>query len=69
MKALQSVVEVLVDGFSDKNPEMLCGYTKHNKLVNFEGDVSLIGKFVNVYIDKAYTWHLHGTLKSDALQK
>lgn len=64
-----SVVEVLVDGFSDKNPEMLCGYTKHNKLVNFEGDVSLIGKFVNVYIDKAYTWHLHGTLKSDALQK
>ena len=57
-----SIVEVLVEGTSDKNPNVLCGYTRHNKLVNFEGDNSLIGKFINVYIDKAYTWHLHGLL-------
>ena len=57
-----TMVEVLVEGTSDKNPNVLCGYTRHNKLVNFEGDNSLIGKFINVYIDKAYTWHLHGLL-------
>ena len=57
-----SMVEVLVEGTSDKNPNVLCGYTRHNKLVNFEGDASLIGKFINVYIDRAYTWHLHGLL-------
>ena len=31
------VVEVLVDGFSKTDEEMLTGYTKHNKLVNFKG--------------------------------
>lgn len=56
------VVKVLVDGKSAKNDEMMSGYSEHNKLVNFEGDDSLIGKIVNVYIDKAYTWHLRGTI-------
>jgi len=36
------------------------GYTKHNKLVNFEGDKSLIGRIVNIKITKTYTWHLFG---------
>ncbi len=58
-------VEVLVDGYSDKDPSMLCGYTKHNKLVNFKGDDTLMGKFVNVYIERAYSWHLRGTLEHE----
>lgn len=58
------VVQVLVEGFSPKNPRILTGYTEHNKLVNFEGDESLIGSLVNVKIDKAFTWHLRGKLLS-----
>jgi len=54
------VVEVLVDGISEKNDLLLMGYTKHNKLVNFEGDKSLIGRIVNIKITKTYTWHLFG---------
>ena len=30
------------------------------KLVNFEGSKDLIGKLVNVKIEKAYSWHLFG---------
>ena len=56
-------VEVLVDGFSKTNDGMLQGYTRHNMLVNFEGPKDLIGKIVNVYVKKAYTWHLLGELK------
>ena len=59
------VVEVLVEGFSEKNKKMLTGYTPHNKLVNFIGDESLIGKLVNVKIEKAFSWHLRGTLELD----
>ena len=55
--------EVLVDGVSDKKGHLLTGYTRHNKLVNFEGDPSLIGKMVNVKIKKAFTWHLLGELE------
>ena len=56
------VVEVLVDGPSDKDPSMLTGYTKHEKVVNFKGDMSLVGKIVNVKIEKAYSWHLRGEI-------
>ncbi len=55
-------VEVLVEGFSAKNPQLLTGYTKHNKLVNFVGSKELIGNLVNVKIEKAYTWHLKGKI-------
>ena len=56
------VVEVLVDGESDKDKEMLTGYTPHEKVVNFKGDKSLIGTIVKVKIEKAYSWHLRGKL-------
>ena len=56
------VVEVLVEGYSENKEHLLCGYTKNNKLVNFEGKEDLIGKLVNVKITKAFTWHLRGEL-------
>ena len=55
-------LEVLVDGHSDKDDKMLCGYTEHEKLVNFEGSDDLIGTLVKVKIEKAYSWHLRGAL-------
>ena len=56
------VLKVLVDGVSDKNEDILTGYTEHNKVVNFPGDKSLIGTIVNVEIEKAFSWHLRGKL-------
>lgn len=55
-------VEVLVEGVSPKNPEMISGYTDHNKLVNFPGTPEIIGKLVKVEIEKAYSWHLKGKM-------
>ena len=54
------VVEVLVDGESKNKANILAGYTEHNKLVNFEGDCSLIGKIVRVKVTEAKTWFLLG---------
>ncbi len=56
------IVEVLVEGFDLKGNNVLTGYTKHNKLVNFEGNPDLIGKIIKVEIEKAYTWHLKGNV-------
>ncbi len=59
-----TIQEVLVEGVSEKKSHLLHGYTRHNKLVNFEGDEDLIGSFVSVKIEKAYTWHLKGVIYS-----
>jgi tRNA-2-methylthio-N6-dimethylallyladenosine synthase len=53
-------VKVLVDGVSKNDDTVLAGYTEHNKLVNFKGDVALIGTIVPVRITNAKTWHLQG---------
>ena len=54
------IVEVLVEGESKKNPEVLAGYTAKNKLVNFKAPQSVIGKLVDVKITEAKTWSLDG---------
>ncbi|MDD3170832.1 MAG: tRNA (N6-isopentenyl adenosine(37)-C2)-methylthiotransferase MiaB [Bacilli bacterium] len=56
------IVEVLVEGASDKNEEIMTGYTAHNKVVNFPGNLSMVGSIVSVKIEKAYTWHLKGKI-------
>lgn len=56
------VCEVLVDGVSKNNDEMLSGRTDTSKIVNFKGDKSLKGKYVNVKITEAHTWSLNGEL-------
>ncbi|GIN21409.1 MAG TPA: tRNA (N6-isopentenyl adenosine(37)-C2)-methylthiotransferase MiaB [Bacillus bacterium] len=56
------VVEVLVEGESKNNPDVLAGYTRKNKLVNFRGPKSAIGKLVNVKIVEAKTWTLDGVM-------
>ncbi|WP_018660208.1 tRNA (N6-isopentenyl adenosine(37)-C2)-methylthiotransferase MiaB [Heyndrickxia acidiproducens] len=55
-------VEVLVEGESKHNPEVLAGYTRKNKLVNFKGPKSAIGKLVKVKITEAKTWSLDGEM-------
>ena len=57
---LGKTFEVLVDGVSKNNDEMLSGRTDTAKIVNFKGDKSLCGKYVNVKITEAHTWSLNG---------
>lgn len=59
------VVEVLVEGESRKNAEMLTGHTRTNKVVNFAGPESLIGQLVHVKITEAKMWSLDGTLQHE----
>jgi len=59
-KYLNTVVKVLVDGPSKKNPEILSGYCGQNKLVNFKGNPEDIGKIVDVEITSIKTWTLEG---------
>lgn len=54
------IVKVLVDGPSKNDPDVLSGYTEHNKIVNFRGPASLAGKIVPVKIAAAKTWSLDG---------
>jgi len=54
------VVEVLVEGRSKSNPEMLSGRTRTNKLVHFPSTLELTGRLVPVKICEARTWNLIG---------
>ncbi len=60
-KLLNKEEKVLVEGPSSKENELF-GYTETNKLVNFKGDVSLIGKIVKVKILDAKSFSLDGEL-------
>jgi len=63
MKELEGkTVEVLVEGESKNNPDVLSGYTRTNKLVHFSGPKSIVGSIVNVKITEAKTWTLIGEL-------
>ncbi len=55
-----TIQKVLVDGFSKKNKNILSGYTEDNKLVNFKGDPSKIGKIIKVKIIESHTYSLIG---------
>ena len=52
---------VLVEGISSKKNELF-GYTDTFKLINFEGDSSLIGEIVKVKVIDAKTWSLDGEI-------
>lgn len=62
------IVDVLVEGESKNNPDVLAGYTKRNKLVNFRGPRSIIGKIVPVKVIKAKTWSLDGELVESSVE-
>ncbi|MCV9887742.1 tRNA (N6-isopentenyl adenosine(37)-C2)-methylthiotransferase MiaB [Metabacillus halosaccharovorans] len=62
------IVDVLVEGESKNNPEVLAGYTEKSKLVNFRAPKSAIGKIVKVKITKAKTWTLDGEMVEEAVE-
>mgnify|MGYP001272979189 CR=1 FL=1 len=52
-------VEVLVEGQSKNNPNVLSGRTRSNKLIHFEGPKEWVGHFMQVRITKPMTWYLN----------
>jgi tRNA-2-methylthio-N6-dimethylallyladenosine synthase len=57
---------ILVERKAQRGDE-LAGRTENNRVVNFAGDDSLIGKFVDVAITEAYSNSLRGELLADTV--
>ena len=55
------VVDVLVEGLSEKKKDNYYGYTFNNKLINFTGNAK-IGDIVKVKVLSAKTWSLDGEI-------
>lgn len=64
MKYKDKVVEVLIEGVSEKEGYLM-GYTDTMKLVNVKADNSYIGKIVKVKITDIKTWSLDGELYNE----
>ena len=56
------IVNVLIEGVSEKNSEMLYGYTETMKLVNVKADPFFIGCVIPVRITEVHTWSLDGEM-------
>ena len=61
-KYLGKTVPVLLESISEKNENMLMGYTDTMKLVNVKADKDKIGQIVNVKITDVKTWSLDGEI-------
>ncbi|MBQ9267242.1 MAG: tRNA (N6-isopentenyl adenosine(37)-C2)-methylthiotransferase MiaB [Clostridia bacterium] len=59
-KYIGTIQKILVEGESKTNSEVLTGRTTTNKIVNFVGDKSLIGKEIEVRIVSQHVWYLKG---------
>ena len=57
-------VEVLVEGKSKNDETKLMGRTRNGRLVNFEGNISLVGKLVQVKITRAQPFSLIGSIEA-----
>lgn len=58
MRMMGQTVEVLIEGRSKNNPDVLAGRTRTNKLVHVEGPASWIGQFVEARVTEAQTWYV-----------
>ena len=61
-KYLNKIVPVLIEGTSEKDDNMLMGYTDTMKLVNVKGNKDCIGKIINVKINDIKTWSMDGEI-------
>ena len=56
------IEQILVEGTSKNNEELLTGRTNSNKVVIFEGNKELIGKVVDIRIISEHQWYLKGEI-------
>lgn len=61
-KYVGQTLRVLCEGEGRTCPELLTGKTPQDVIVDFDGDKSLIGQFVNVKIERALQWALLGKI-------
>jgi tRNA-2-methylthio-N6-dimethylallyladenosine synthase len=61
-KMVGSRQRILVEGFSKKSDEEMSGRTENNRVVNFVGDESMVGQFVDVEITTALNNSLKATI-------
>ena len=64
---LCATVEVLVEGPSKRDPNVLVGHSRKNQTVHFDMPqgheaLDLVGKLCDVHVDAARTWYLAGSL-------
>ena len=52
----------MINGVSLKDPSEIQGRTENNRVVNLKGDLSLVGKFVDVEIYDALPNSLRGNI-------
>ncbi|MDZ4731454.1 MAG: tRNA (N6-isopentenyl adenosine(37)-C2)-methylthiotransferase MiaB [Xanthomonadales bacterium] len=62
-----TVQRVLVEGTSKKSQKQLSGKTENNRTVNFDGNPRLIGRFVDILIDEAFSNSLRGNVVTGEL--
>ncbi len=63
LKYLDKIVPVLIEGISEKDENMLVGYTDTMKLVNVKANKEYIGKIINVKITEVKTWSMNGIIE------
>ncbi len=61
-KYVGTMQKVLVEGKSKNNPNMLTGRTDTNKVVNFEGNETLIHNIIELKIVSEHMWYLKGKI-------
>ena len=57
-----TVQQVLVEGHAKKDPAELAGRTSNNRVVNFSGPARLIGRVLDVTIERALSHSLRGSV-------
>jgi tRNA-2-methylthio-N6-dimethylallyladenosine synthase len=60
---VDGVYEVLVEGPSEKDPNMMKGLTRHGKTMHFRCDKSCTGQLVHVRAEVAQQWGFYGKLQ------
>ncbi|MET1254519.1 tRNA (N6-isopentenyl adenosine(37)-C2)-methylthiotransferase MiaB [Aliikangiella maris] len=63
-RMLNTTQRILVEGPSKKDPMKLAGRTENNRIVNFDGQPSMIGQFVDVVITEVLPNSLRGQVVS-----
>lgn len=65
-RLIGQTVDVLIEGTSRTNAQVLAGRTDGNRIVLISAPKSLVGQVVTVRIDSANTWTLYGSVVSQA---
>ncbi len=61
-----ATLSVLVEGPSAHDEGVICGRTSTNKMINFPGELALVGRTVSVTVTRAFTNSLRGELRASA---